>query len=311
MITKLTYNQLTTETFKEKAQLKFNNKFDYSQVNYSNSYTKIIIKCNVCLKLFQQTPANHLYGFGCKNCAVQENANKKRDTLENVIIKANKIHHNFYDYSKSIFVKHRTKMLIVCKQHGEFWQTPEKHIKRKQGCPVCKLDKLGGEPLLFEEFEKRAKLKHNNKYSYYKETYIKLNDELKINCPEHGDFWQNGSDHIYGCKCHFCSKKQSIMEQSWLDSLNIKPEYRKLKITINGKKFKPDAYDPETNTIYEFNGDYWHGNPNKYNSQDINLVTKTTFKHLYQKTLTREKLFKEAGYNIISIWEKDWKELNK
>ena len=30
-----------------------------------------------------------------------------------------------------------------------------------------------------------------------------------------------------------------------------------------------DGYDSKTNTIYEFNGDFWHGNPNIYNLTDL------------------------------------------
>ncbi|MES1989128.1 MAG: hypothetical protein V4440_14075, partial [Pseudomonadota bacterium] len=45
-----------------------------------------------------------------------------------------------------------------------------------------------------------------------------------------------------------------------------------------------------TNTIYEFNGNYWHGNPSKFNLDDVNQVTKTTFRYLYDKLSERESL---------------------
>ena len=52
---------------------------------------------------------------------------------------------------------------------------------------------------------------------------------------------------------------------------------------------------------------FWHGNPNVYNPEDINTITKTTFGELYNKTIDREKNIKDLGYNLVTIWEKDYK----
>lgn len=81
----------------------------------------------------------------------------------------------------------------------------------------------------------------------------------------------------------------------------------KASLKINNNRIKPDAFDPKTNTIYEFYGDFWHGNPNIYKLDDINVANKKTFGELYLATLDREKLIKEAGYNLVSMWESDFK----
>ena len=78
-------------------------------------------------------------------------------------------------------------------------------------------------------------------------------------------------------------------------------------IKINNKIFKLDGYCEKTNTIYEFLGDFWHGNPKIFNSNDINPVIKKTFGELYTNTMNREKILRENGYNLISIWENDYK----
>lgn len=98
----------------------------------------------------------------------------------------------------------------------------------------------------------------------------------------------------------------SKLEIKWLDSLNIKIENRQYKIG----KYIVDGYDPLTNTIYEFNGDFWHSNPNTYNPNDINPLTNSTFDHLYKKTLNKEKSLIKKGFNIISIWESEYKKQN-
>lgn len=63
--------------------------------------------------------------------------------------------------------------------------------------------------------------------------------------------------------------------------------------------------------MYEFYGDYWHGNPNVYNQNYINKHNKIKFITLFNKTISRENKLKECGYKIISIWEKDFIKLKK
>jgi len=66
-----------------------------------------------------------------------------------------------------------------------------------------------------------------------------------------------------------------------------------------------DGYCKETNTVYEFHGDYWHGNPRNCKREDINLLTKKTFGELYDKTIIREQNIRDLGYNLIIMWELD------
>ena len=69
--------------------------------------------------------------------------------------------------------------------------------------------------------------------------------------------------------------------------------------------------DKLTNTVYEFLGDYWHGNPSVFNSSKINKDCKKTFGELYEMTFKRLNKVKSLGYNVKYIWEKDWSKFNK
>ena len=108
--------------------------------------------------------------------------------------------------------------------------------------------------------------------------------------------------------------KPSIL---WLDFLSklyniyIQHAHNDGEYVITTTKYRSDGYCKENNTIYEFHGDYWHGNPKKFNPDDINEITKKTFKDLYDETLIRENKIKELGYNLVVIWENDWKKINK
>ena len=60
--------------------------------------------------------------------------NKER--TKNFIKKSKEIHDNKYDYLLVDYVNNRTKVKIICKEHGIFEQTPKGHLKN-QGCPKC------------------------------------------------------------------------------------------------------------------------------------------------------------------------------
>lgn len=61
----------------------------------------------------------------------------KCKNTKDFIVDAIKIHGGKYDYSKVEYVHSHKKVCIVCKEHGEFWQTPNSHLYGC-GCPVCK-----------------------------------------------------------------------------------------------------------------------------------------------------------------------------
>ncbi|AGH32216.1 endonuclease [Vibrio phage 11895-B1] len=68
--TKVIYNKHTKESFIERAELVHGKgKFDYSEVEYTCTDTKVKIKCNSCGKVNLQKPAGHLSGRGCKICS--------------------------------------------------------------------------------------------------------------------------------------------------------------------------------------------------------------------------------------------------
>lgn len=135
----MTYNQLTTEQFIEKAKAIYGNLYDYSKVEYVNARTKI---CIVCPKHgeFWQTPDNHLHGHECPKCMHRSIPY----TTEEFIERAKQIHGNKYDYSKSVYETQFKKICIICQKHGEFWQRPKYHL-RWSGCPRCKMSHLEDE----------------------------------------------------------------------------------------------------------------------------------------------------------------------
>ena len=286
--------KLTTQQFINKANQIHNNKYDYSKVNYINAKTKIIIICKRHNE-FIQNPGNHLFGNGCSKCV-----NNIKYTTKEFIKKAKQVHKNKYDYSKVRYINAKTKAIIICKKHGRFLQTPNSHLCG-QKCPRCnKTHKLST-----DIFIKKAKQVHDSKYDYSKVKYINTKTKVIIVCKKHKKFLQIPGNHLKGHGCPKCNNIVSKKEIEWLDKIekenNIKIE-RNTTIYINKKRIYPDGLHKQSNTIYEYYGNFWHGNPKIYNQQDINKVNKKSFGKLYQQTLKRENLIKSAGYNLVVKW---------
>jgi len=116
-------------------------------------------------------------------------------------------------------------------------------------------------------------------------------------------------------ECTSCSNKRrtSYVANRWLDSINIPSNHREKVIKCYNRSFVVDGYDPANNTVYEFLGDYWHGNPHHhvFSSNKLNGHNGKTFKKLYQDWLTKKKLLEDCGYKVVFIWESDFIQLEK
>jgi hypothetical protein len=75
-------------------------------------------------------------------------------------------------------------------------------------------------------------------------------------------------------------------------------------------KYKADGYCKDTNTIYEFHGTIFHGDP-IYTDHSKNNYLGQNYGELYNKTLKKEQIIKSLDYNLITIWEKDWDKIEK
>jgi very-short-patch-repair endonuclease len=226
-----TTKKLTQEEFIKKSYLKHNNKFDYNLVNYTNARSKVKIICPYHGE-FEQTPKNHLQGYGCIKCG-----GTFKSTLENFIKRSRIVHNNKYDYSETIYTNKRTKLKIKCPLHGIFLQTPDNHL-HSAGCPICKSSK--GEIRIREYF---------------------LYNDIKFE------------------------------EQKTFDEC-----YDKIRLRF-------DFYLPEFNLIIEYDG-IQHYKPTSFGSG-----SNANEKYLYtkRKDLIKEKFCINNGYNIFRIpyWEFD------
>jgi hypothetical protein len=288
--------------FLDRSKSIHNNLYSYDLVNYVNALTKVEIICKTHGS-FWQIPATHCRGTGCPKCSKYS-----KKSINEFKEKAIKIHNNFYDYTKTDFSKIINKSIITCPIHGDFIQSLDKHINSKHGCPKCG----GSQKKTLEEFINEAQQIHGNLYDYILSVYLNFELKLEIICSKHGSFWQTPHNHIIGKQgCPTCVHRISKGELDWLNFIGLPNDnlHRNVYIKLFDRSIKADGYDSKINTVYEFYGDYYHGNPKFYNPTAVNPHTKCTFGELYSRTLEKEKSIKAAGINLVSIWEHEWNAL--
>lgn len=193
--------KLDNKSFIEKSKLVHGNKYDYSLVNYINAKSKIKIICKEH-GIFEQSANSHLQNHGCPYCY----GNVKINNFD-FINKCKDLHDDKYDYSLVKYKGNKSKVKIICKEHGIFEQMPTKHYY--QGCPKCANKKRSDKIKLSKsDFLKRSNKIHKYKYDYSILEYISSIKKIKIICPIHGIFEQQPSAHMNGSGCPKCANEE-------------------------------------------------------------------------------------------------------
>jgi ribosomal protein L36 len=177
-------------------------RYDYTKVEYVGRHQNVIIICKDHGE-FLQRPSDHQTGSGCPKCANKNRGGVKRTTPE-VIEQFKKVHSDKYDYTKVEYVGRHQHVIIICKDHGEFIQSPRIH-RGGRGCPKCdhnrKIETRTRE--LIKQFHET----HGDRYDYSKVEYVERSLKVIIICKDHGEFLQNLFDHKNGSDCPKCSYK--------------------------------------------------------------------------------------------------------
>jgi len=160
--------------------------------------------------------------------------------------------------------------------------------------------------LTHKDFIERAQYIHGTIYTY-ESIYRNMDNKITIRCDNHGIFKVTPRNHLHGLSgCPKCVSSVSKISNLWLDSLGLPDDMDHREVSglhPDHPRWRVDGYDPDTKTIYEFHGDYWHGNPMIYESNETNPSSKTSYGELYNRTCARRKSFEDLGYIVIEQWE--------
>lgn len=107
--------------------------------------------------------------------------------------------------------------------------------------------------------------------------------------------------------------KQSIKALQWLKYLTHNIGHRMQHARYGGDKtigpYLVDGYYETENgkkVVLEFHGDFWHGNPRKYDRSTVNPVNDMTMGDMYDKMLVKKRALEDLGYVYVSMWESDF-----
>jgi len=225
---KCTGHFMDQEFFIKRASVIHNNKYDYSKVEYKSAKENVCIICPEHRE-FLQTPDTHLRGANCNKCS-----NVYKPNTNEWVEASKKIHGDRYDYSKVEYANNRIKVSIICKEHGEFWQTPANHTRGKN-CPKCTGHYMDQSFFLEKANEIHKDESGNPLYDYSLLNFKDSHTHITVICPvkdpmtgkEHGTFSKTPNTHLNGQGCPLCTNVSMSLKMRMSNEEFIKKAIKK------------------------------------------------------------------------------------
>lgn len=285
-------SKITQEEYIKRCAATHNGKYDYSITRYDKSSEKIRYICHKH-GIIEQNAHSHLSGTGCPYCAIEENHDKSRYTVERFIELAKKVHGDKYDYSQVEYKDSQTKVAIIChekdilgNEHGIFWQKPNSHLHGHK-CPRC-----NGRRKTTEQWIAEAKAVYpDGKYSFEKTNYTHARDKVIVTCNEHGDFLTLPRDFLRGHGCPKCQmpKLEALLEKT-LQENGINYEGQKKAVWLQGMSL--DFFIPNKNIAIECQGIQHYKDKEFFNKREC-------LKERVARDIRKRQLCKENGIELI------------
>lgn len=232
----------------------------------------------------------------------------RKITTNDFIENAKKIHGDKYNYHNTIYTSAKNHVIIECKIHGNFFQTPNDHLN-KRGCKKCgdkrkNLNRILGN----NKFIEASNLIHNHKYDYSLVNYINNRTNVSIICREHGIFNQLPDNHLKGCGCPQCFNKSKA--EKYIQKILIENQIefnREFKFNscfgLSNKKLPFDFYLPKYKCCIEYDGEQ-HFNEFRFRN------AKKSLESVKFRDSIKNKFCQENGINLIRVPYTEFKNIN-
>lgn len=234
-----------------------------------------------------------------------------------------------FDYSLVDVKGKDKKVAIKCNECGTiFYQSPKGHVTSLQGgCPQCRYKYVAQhESIPFDEFKRRAVLKHGDKYIYDKSSYVGIREKVRIFCPVHGWFKQIAAAHVIGRECNLCGNEKiantltydlNTVLDKFRNTHGDKYDYSLVKYVSSSKKVK--IICPEHGIFEQTPSNHWKGegcphcscehlydygktSKGEIKIKEFLLKNKIEFKH--QHRIENEDLFNSRKYMVVDFYIK-------
>jgi hypothetical protein len=280
-----------------------------------NSTTRLFVRCDVCYHIWDGSLQSIIYHkTGCPACALKQkieritNHRKNNTSIDDMLTGRTVARVGEY-------VNMNTGIMWVCRICNHNWiSTPKDIIHSQHGCPRCsKRERVTNEFI-------------DNKIIETKRSIKRLGDssgcmtKIDWQCTTCTGIWSARPNDVFSTHksgCPYCQRKNySRKAIDWLTHIErthnivIQHAGNGGEFKIPGTRLYVDGYCVQTNTVYEFHGDAFHGNPKKYEPTDCchPYDPTLTSKHLYSNTIKREQRIIDAGFKLVIMWESDYDE---
>lgn len=177
--------------------------YDYSKVLLQTIKDKITIICPIHGE-FEQIAADHIRGCGCPKCARKRIVDVHKYSTKEFIQRAQIVHGTLYTYDNTNYVASKTKVLVTCKQHGDWSIRPKNHLQG-DGCPVCGVNTRTTKITLSQdEAIQKVKEKSPTKWDFSAFKYTSSHKAVTVICPIHGEHTVVVNNLFNGRGCPKC-----------------------------------------------------------------------------------------------------------
>lgn len=247
----------------------------------------------------------------------KHNIVRKRDRCSK--LKIEEKNNFFYSYrtcpkcNESIITKSKDKV-ICCRNH---------YRKISEGvlCKPCSLElqKGNGNPFYGKKHSDKSKkeISKSRKGKGVGEKNSMSNPEWKKKASQNlKKKWQSGD--LEDVRKRMSEQMKKTIKLGKIKSFNSSKKEKQINSYIQNLGFNTiqsyridtkicDIFIPSLNLIIEYFGDYWHCNPQKYNSNYFNKKKSLFAEQIWKYDKTKVDLIKSLGYNLEVIWESDLK----
>jgi Zn finger protein HypA/HybF involved in hydrogenase expression len=207
------------------------------------------------------------------------------------------------------YVANNVYVTVICIQEGHGgWQTTPTNHHAGNVCPLCSRADLWKTT---EQFVKDARRVHGDCYQYDKVRYAGSQVKIVLVCSTHGDFLQTPNHHLKGSGCPKCAKRNySVAQIQWLQLVAL--QTAAVMQTVESEEgehrignYSVDGFCAQTNTVFEYNGCFWHGCPMCFPKRDQVAFEDSPKNRLYN-TVKHAQSIHNQGYHLDVMWEHTW-----
>lgn len=243
------------EEFIFEIEERFPNQVTFEKTVYKGAFSECIVTCPTHgdIKIIPHNVLRKNRLGVCIKCTSERLKNDEKtkiDREKNFIERLYKRFPDFkYDLSKIKYIDAKTHIDVIChekdkngEEHG-VWKIRPANLYYGFGCPKCANLQVGlRNRIPYEKYCELIKEKYGDIYEVDKESYENINDEIKIFCKKHNDYFIVKSREFpryNNHKCHKCFEEElnfinincdDVIQQPenevWVDVLGFEGQYQ-------------------------------------------------------------------------------------